>query len=69
MFIASNPVTVSIKMRRIPRFAAAHMTIAGSTRFFAATINVILPGERVQVLLGVDVDAEELLELVAERQE
>lgn len=37
MFIASYAVTVSIKMRRIPRFAAAHMAIAGSTRFFAAT--------------------------------
>ena len=32
IFIASNPVTVPIKMRRISRFAAANMTIAGSTR-------------------------------------
>lgn len=37
MFITSNPVIISIKMRRIPRFAAAHMAIASSTRFFAAT--------------------------------
>ena len=37
IFVASDPVIVSIKMRRIPRFAAAHMAIASSTRFFAAT--------------------------------
>lgn len=37
MFIASYPVIISVKVRRIPRFAAAHMAIASSTRFFAAT--------------------------------
>ena len=37
MFITSDPVIISVKVRRISRFAAAHMAIASSTRFFAAT--------------------------------
>lgn len=35
IFVASDPVIIPIKMRRIPRLAAAHMAIAGSTRLFA----------------------------------